>query len=138
MRARTLLFVGLGGAALFLLARAARAAPTGPFVPRIPGEAPALPSGPLAGRMDRLLASLPQSEIDGARAIMPPHFWDAVVASTLQPTDELFRLSLQPMSMDVSLWSRARMRQFESEIVAAIGMWDALTLQRILQDAGVM
>lgn len=135
MKLTSALWIGAGVGLVYLVSRGAEARPAAPAVTPRPGDPP---PGPLARRMGELVSGLTESERQQVRSIMPDFFWTAILASTMQPSDDLFSLSLHPITIEVAIWPTSKRRQFEGNLVSAIGMWDAMELDSILQTAEVL
>jgi hypothetical protein len=101
-------------------------------------KAPAVPDGPpgpLASRLERLLAAQSDAELAQARAVMPDSWWGYILAATRAPSDDIFKLVLNPTIVDLYLMTEEERSELEDGIVDAIGLWDAAKLRDILIDA---
>lgn len=132
----------------FVTYRVARAAgrPDTPRYPPVPGEAPAGPlrpdapeidPGPLAERLGDLMADLSDDELQAARNSMPPHWWAHIKIATATPDDETFTLALQPIGVELGMWSPSQSAQLRNDLISSVGVIAAMKLQQILSDAGI-
>ncbi|MCH9637761.1 MAG: hypothetical protein K0U16_07440 [Gammaproteobacteria bacterium] len=108
--------------------------------PLRPEPAPpgAPPPGPLATRLGALLAELDDADLQSARNAMPGHWWAYIGAATQMPDDEGFRFAMQPVAVDMWIWTPEQREQLQADLVASLGLTRALELRGILQDAGVL
>lgn len=91
--------------------------------------------GPLARRMRALLAGLSDAQIQSVRNAMPPRWWAWIVNATYMPSDAAFAFALQPMSIDLAIWTAQQREQLQTDLVSALGILNALELKEILDAA---
>lgn len=142
-----LVAVGLVGAVSYGVARAAARpsqprypSPDGATAPLRPAPLPAgaPPPGPLASRLGALMTKLSDEELQATRFSLPSHWWSHITLATAAPDDAYFTFLLAPFAAELAAWSPEQRQQLQSDLVASMGLSNALTLQAILQEAGVL
>jgi hypothetical protein len=106
----------------------------------IPGapSVPDGPPGPLATELSALIDAQSDAELAHTRAILPAGWWSYVLAATRAPTDDAFRLVLNPTIVDVEMMSDEEKDELEDNLVEALGLMDALRLRSIMSRAGAV
>lgn len=134
---------GAGAGIFYLGMRQARAAavPTrpidGPLRPSPPApDAP--PPGPSARRIQVFLDELDDDELLALRSALPEHWFGFVSASVQMPTDAGVVFVFGPARIDYQIMPEEERDALLQRVVAAIGPLDALELQGILEDVGVI
>lgn len=132
------------GAGIFYLGlKQARAAtvPTrpidGPLRPP-PPDPDAPPPGPAARRIQGFLDERDDDELLALRSALPEHWFGFVSAAVQMPTDAGVVFIFGPARIDYQIMTEEERDALQQRVVAAIGPLDALELQGILEDVGVI
>lgn len=109
-------------------------APSAPLRPE-PTAPEQPPPGRLARRLRSLLDGLTDAQLQSVRNAMPPAWWAYLINATYMPSDEAFAFALQPMSIDLAIWTEEQRQQLQTDLVSALGIMNALELKEILEAA---
>ena len=135
----------IGGAlavagAIYFVSRPAKAMgpmPAGPLrPPPLPPSSP--PPSPGAVRIREFIDGMSDAEIVNLRNALPEHWWDYILSATMQTSDPMIAVAMNPAQIDYAAMDSQQREQLQADLLGAVGMLNALELKGILEDHGVI